>query len=152
MNSVFRLDATTSIWTEVSPLPVASMIWRPARLGRISMSSGGGRTRGDDKTAETYCYDTEVDKWTSLEPMPEPCYGHTSVVLGGLIYVLGGFVDVYRLEPVVSGSWSTIAPVPTQRFKCTPFVLARHINVAGGMVPGESGRCRTVTSVERYDK
>ena len=50
--------------------------------------------RGDgddgDPTTETYRYDSEADEWTTLEPMPEPRWGHALVVLGGLIYILGG--------------------------------------------------------------
>ena len=115
----------------------------------------GGKVGGSEATADTYRYDTEADEWATLEPMPEPRRGHASVVLGGLIYILGNSDDescsVLRYDPA-SGSWSRLPPVPSNRYDFTAFVLRGHLYAAGGELFGVNGNRVTTTSlVERYD-
>ena len=57
--------------------------------------------------------------WVSLPPMPRGRYGHTSIVLGDELYIVGGstgastpvtIVDKYNF---VTGVWSTVADCPS---------------------------------------
>ena len=85
--------------------------------------------------------------------MPEPRYDHASVMLGGLIYIIGGsdqhgngLSSVVRLDPA-SGVWDdTKASMSTTRSSLTAFVLDGHIYAAGG-----DGEFTALCSVERYD-
>jgi N-acetylneuraminic acid mutarotase len=44
----------------------------------------------DDNFQNSVCkYDTETDEWSTLAPMPHACRGHSTSVLGGLVYIVG---------------------------------------------------------------
>ena len=132
-NSVLKFDSN-GIRSEGAPMPDALYSRATCALGTHIYVFGW---LGDDHeaAATTYRYDTEVDEWATLEPMPEPRIGHASVVLGGLIYILEGrqhHIDlrsVVRSDPV-SGPWSRVANMSTVRA-----IIRRPLPWAGTSTP-----------------
>jgi hypothetical protein len=84
--------------------------------------------------------------------MPEAMESYGICAVGGLIHVLGGkssntiASSVHRFFDPVANSWSTLAPMLTDRFASAAFVLNGSIHVAGGHDGYHNN-----TSVERYN-
>jgi N-acetylneuraminic acid mutarotase len=80
-------------------------------------------------------------------------------VLGGCIYVLGGFgsgVDLDKVEEydLVADTWTTLAPMPTKRFSAVACVVDDCIIVTGGDHSVEEGGemvTKQLDVVEKYD-
>ncbi|XP_028817242.1 kelch-like protein 30 [Denticeps clupeoides] len=76
-----------------------------------------GGSRGSQSntwsTTETWKYITREGKWVTVAPMLRPRTNHTSAVLNGEIYVIGGttmdVVEVEHYDPYTNG-WALTAP------------------------------------------
>ena len=91
--------------------------------------------------------DSQVDisgktvKWEELAPLPVCCYGHTAVLLGGVVYVGGGYEgrstddnwDSYRLDVynLTTNQWSS-SPITTPYCWFALTVLDDKLVIAGG--------------------
>ena len=84
---------------------------------------------------------TKTVKWKELAPLPLGCAGHTAVLLGGNVYVGGGYertstddrqnsyrLDVYNLT---TNSWSP-SPITTPYCRFAMTVLDDKLVIAGG--------------------
>jgi hypothetical protein len=94
------------------------------------------------RQVSVFKYDTVIDEWSTLAPMPHAYVYHSANVLDRLIYIVGAGDDhraVLCLNPA-SGAWSTLAPTLSGKASGASFVLD---------VCMYAGECRG--SVERYD-
>jgi N-acetylneuraminic acid mutarotase len=109
--STLKYDSAQDTWSEVAPMPevrysaAACAIGNDVYVfGRSCQVLHGGFV--DTKSA--FMYNTEVDNWIILPPMPLTCSHHSVSILGGLVYIVsGGYV--LRFNPA-SGEWKTLAP------------------------------------------
>jgi hypothetical protein len=72
--SVLKFDRGAQAWIEVAPMPRALFNCGACVLGSNIFVLGGA----DDETSadSTFCYNTLVNVWTTLAPMPEARMGH----------------------------------------------------------------------------
>ncbi|MGH0124317.1 UNVERIFIED_CONTAM: hypothetical protein FKN15_032631 [Acipenser sinensis] len=78
----------------------------------VTGGSRGSRTN-TWSTTQTWKYDSQQGKWTTVAPMLRPRTNHTTAVLNGEIYAIGGttldFVEVEHYDPY-NDSWSLTGP------------------------------------------
>ncbi|KAK1168675.1 hypothetical protein AOXY_G9489 [Acipenser oxyrinchus oxyrinchus] len=78
----------------------------------VTGGSRGSRTN-TWSTTQTWKYDSQQGKWTTVAPMLRPRTNHTTAVLNGEIYAIGGttldFVEVEHYDPY-NDSWSLTSP------------------------------------------
>jgi hypothetical protein len=101
---------------------------------------------GEPFPAATLKYDTTVDTWTSVEPIPTaraPTYGNKNALaatVGDAIYVCGGNNDakltVEAYYPLTD-TWTTKQAMPSAHTSGAIGATATKIYVAGG-APGDS--------------
>lgn len=128
----------------------------PATLERNSAASAvldgkmyvvGGRKKGKHATNLRHLevYDTKLDKWHSLQPLPQAVAGHAAVALNGKIYVTGGeafgkggnwktgeaFSDVWAYDPVTD-QWSREVSMPGPRHGHGTVAIDGQLYVIGG--------------------
>jgi hypothetical protein len=95
----------------------------------------GGTDNLREDQASAFKYDTEANVWSVLAPMPAAEFGHSVIVIDGLIYIIGagnnsrGFL---RFEPV-TGAWSTLSSTLHRHLRGTSFVLGGYLYAAGGI-------------------
>jgi N-acetylneuraminic acid mutarotase len=105
-------------------------------------------------------YDPATDSWSELADLPTPRAGVAAVALDGMVYVIGGNLgpgwwgDVTGITEVydpATGTWSSVAPMPTGRDTLAATVLDGFIYAAGGIhVLGEHD-WESLNAVESYD-
>ncbi|MDP5273528.1 M56 family metallopeptidase [Chengkuizengella axinellae] len=103
-------------------------------------------------------YDPLTDSWTQLASMNQTRDNHTTVVIDGKIYVIGGFSydgeelrylsDVEMYDPEMD-TWTQLAGLNQARAYHETEVLDGKIYVLGGHGDGEDDR--VLSSVEVYD-
>lgn len=74
--------------------------------------------------------------WTNAAPMTTSRYGTATGVIGGKIYVAGGFDTAYLntlhvYDPAMN-TWTTLAPMPAVRYAAFAGVIGGKLYVAGG--------------------
>ena len=67
-----------------------------------------------------YVYDPQADAWTQLASMGTARRCHTSTVVGGKVYVFGGYCALERLSTAevynpVSDSWASVSSLTSVR-------------------------------------
>jgi hypothetical protein len=90
-----------------------------------------GGEGGGEEQASVFKYDTVVDEWSTLAPMPRACSDHSANVLGGLVYIVGAganYCGVLRFDPA-SGVWSTLADTLMRRLFCASFSACTWLEV-----------------------
>jgi hypothetical protein len=146
--SVLKFDSTEGTWSQVTPMPAAR--YADARYAHAACAIGSdiyafGGLGGDQYQASVFKFDTDVNEWHTLAPMPRDCSWHCASVLDGLVYVVGAGLNnrqVMCFDPA-SAVWSTSAPTLVSRKYGVSFVLGGCLYAAGG----DGG----YSSVERYD-
>jgi hypothetical protein len=113
----------------------------------------GGKFGLEGRQTSVFKYSTETDIWSTLEPMPLPCYSHSvSVLDGDQVCIVGAGHDgegVLRFD-MASGMWSALGATLISKHgglvlhRSATFVLGGCLYVAGGQ--GDSS-----SIVERYD-
>ena len=116
INEVY--DPATDTWEMKTSMPTRRMaISANVVDGKIYIIGGGEKTPNTNltPTAVNEVYDPEEDKWTTLEPIPNPVNYHTSAVVDNKIYIMGGAVNVNlnQIYDVETDTWSSGSPVPT---------------------------------------
>ncbi len=137
----------------------------PAKLAGISSAVANGKiyvTGGQPNylvpagaVASVYEYDPTGGSWTQKAPMLKPRFYHSSVMVGGKIYVMGGrsgdfpaplekTVEMY--DPVLD-EWTFVADMKTARGVFSAEVVGNKIYVMGGA----TGPTGSLQSMEVYD-
>jgi N-acetylneuraminic acid mutarotase len=116
INEVY--DPATDTWEMKTSMPTRRMAVSANVVdGKIYVIGGGEKTPNTNLTPTDVneVYDPETDKWTTLEPIPNPVNYHTSAVVDSKIYVMGGAVNVNlnQIYDPETDTWSSGAPLPT---------------------------------------
>ena len=155
--SVESFDPATNTWT-------ARQSMTGPRAGPAAAADGhfiyvvGGNVGGACPIANLDRYDTQLDAWGPLDPMPAgPRRNLSAVVVGRTLYAIGGefnqcfessgtplaVMEAYDLD---TGAWSTSAPMPTPRSGFGVAVVDGIIYAIGG--GNTSGNLDTVEAYE----
>jgi N-acetylneuraminic acid mutarotase len=141
-------------WRTVAPMPTARANAAVAVLGGTVYAVGGFT---NDQTLDTVeKFDVATGSWSSGTKLPAPRGAAGAAALGDLLYVAGGSVTVGPDDEITASvlvyspmkqSWTSVAPMPTARWRLRLVAAAGHLYAIGGQ--SESGT--TLSTVERYD-
>lgn len=128
--------------SEWETLPVGVALQSPAlvahggkvyRLGGLTAHNAQKEVEKLESVTDFECFDPKTNRWTKLPPLPEPRSSHDAVVVGDLLYVMGGWdlgkeqawhetayvADLSQASP----EWK---PLPKQPFKRRALAVAEH--------------------------
>jgi N-acetylneuraminic acid mutarotase len=156
--TVEMYDPTADKWTQKADMQTPREIAGTyVYNGKIYVT--GGLTGEPDNllvTSAAEVYDPMTDTWTEAPDLPTPRLGHSSTIVNGKVYVIGGSVqfpghglsnvDIY--DPT-TGVWTTGANLPDRRDAHVAGMVDGKIYVIGGF-RGFVGRVG-LSVVEAYD-
>jgi N-acetylneuraminic acid mutarotase len=104
----------------------------------------GGWEYNGAQHKESYRFSATAGTFTPIADMPTARSYGLAVVLGGLVYVIGGetahspltLTDGVETYNVAAGTWNTVAPLPTASEYFVAGVIAGRIYVVGGYSQG----------------
>jgi len=148
--AVEAYDPVTDTWTTKSEMPTArSGLSASVVDGKIYAIGGGAASSssflGMRSLSTVEEYDPATDTWTTKSEMPTGRYQHSTSVVDGRIYVIGGSpsypwspiraLDVY--EPATD-TWTREGNIPVPRYTSSSSVVDGKIYVFGGYSNGHS--------------
>ncbi len=156
VNTVYAYDAAQNSWTEQTPMPTKRGALATGVIdGKIY--AVGGASRQPFRLRNTNAnevYDPKSNAWKKLAPIPTPRDHLTVSVAHGLLFAIGGRVNVNYNENLTaneaydpkSNRWKARAPLPTARSGIT----SQYVNGKMYVFGGESGE-GTFDENEAYD-
>jgi hypothetical protein len=87
--------------TPLQGLPLVSFGDKVYRVGGLSARNASDEKEDLHSVAEAAAFDTKSKTWTELPPLPEPRSSHDAVVIGNMLYVVGG----WTLNGSSKGTW-----------------------------------------------
>jgi N-acetylneuraminic acid mutarotase len=155
-------DADRGVWQTAAPAPTKRTEVAAAMLGNRIYVVGGFEKPSLNNvinlsiTPSLEEYDPSTDQWTSKTPMPVGLHHVGIGVVGGRMYVVGGYkqsglsvwgpvATVYAYDPGTD-SWSERAPMPTARGALSVTVHDEKLYAIGGY----EGKANS-GAVESYD-
>merc|ERR1712086_1234478 len=139
------------------PMPTARCIHSCTAIGSQIFVVGG--MDSNNKTLDSVeVYDYCTGSWSTMPPMSTARHSHSCTstsctAIGSKIFVVGGYdrhgktLDSVEVYDYCTGSWSTMAPMPTARHSHSCTAIDSQIFVVGGY---DSNR-KVRDSVEVYD-
>lgn len=146
-------DPASGTWEQRAPMPRARGAFTAAVVdGRIHCIGG-------EEGPLHEAYDPATDSWETLPALPEHREHLASAVIGSRIYVVGGRVTqspynfggttensaALEVYDVATGTWSTLARMPTSRGGLGAAALGGRLYAFGGEFPS------VFPQVEEYD-
>ena len=127
-------------WTVHRPMPSGRQELAVVALGDRVVTIGGlGELGASVPTVEAYT--PASDAWESLMPLPAAVHHPAAAVVGGRLFVVGGYADsvppwraqrtVFEYDPA-RNSWTTRAPLNIPRGALAAAVLGGRIHAVGG--------------------
>jgi N-acetylneuraminic acid mutarotase len=140
--SVVEYDPATGKWTKKADMPTARGLLSTAVVNGKIYAIGGARfweAVPDVGLSTVEEYDPVADKWTEKADMPTARYVHTSSVVDGKIYVIGGatvfsFVSAVEEYDPATDTWTKKANMPTATMLHSASVLNGRIYIMGGQI------------------
>ena len=139
-------DSAKDTWTTKMSMPTARGDFAIA-VFQDKIHVIGGLTRSGQWTAEltdvNEVYDPATDSWTTKTSIPVPKAGLSANVVGGKIYLMGGFIQFANgtrqtskenlVYDPIDDSWSTKMPIPTATLDYATAVVDDKIYVISGV-------------------
>ncbi len=152
----FAWDPAADRWTEFAPLPRPVGSAAVVGVGGLLHVIGGavGDSFDTKRSVDWHlAYDPAADKWDSRTPLPT-ARDHTGTLLvGGLIHVIGGRVDSFHTNSNLhhaydpaTDKWAPKNPLPTARSGHGAVLYRGKVFVMGG-----EGTNRVFGQMEAYD-
>jgi N-acetylneuraminic acid mutarotase len=145
-------------WSTAAALPQGRDEVQAAAVGdKIYLVGGSWTETKDGKRIEHYTdgfmseYDPKTDRWRERTRAPEGLTHQGIAVLGGKIYLAGGFAGgrhtlpssgVYSYDPA-SDQWRTLAPLSAPRGSVSLAAVGGLIHAIGGRIMGEEDTLAT---------
>lgn len=142
VNTVYTYDAAKNKWTQQAPMPTERGALAVGVIDGKIYAVGGAlkkffRLRNSNVNE---VYDPKTNTWKQLAPIPTPRDHLTVSVANGLLYAIGGRVNVDYNQNLntneaynpISNQWKTLAPLPTARSGITSQFIKGKIYVFGG--------------------
>ena len=125
VKSVFEYDPANDKWAQKTDMPTARCFASASAvdgkiyvIGGVNKALGAG---GEQALSTVEEYDPATDLWTAKTDMPTVNGSHTSGVVNGKIYIIGGtnsaveaMKEVYKYDPQ-KDTWERAADFPTPR-------------------------------------
>ncbi|TDJ60599.1 MAG: galactose oxidase, partial [Nitrospina sp.] len=156
VNTVYAYDAAENKWRQQASMPTERGALAAGVLDGQIYAVGGALKKFFRlvNTNAHEVYDPKTDTWKALAPIPTPRDHLTVSVANGLLYAIGGRVNVnynnnlnaHEAYDPNTNQWQTLAPLPTARSGITSQYIKGRIFVFGG----ESGK-GTFNENEAYD-
>jgi N-acetylneuraminic acid mutarotase len=135
--SVQAYSTSADTWSPVEPMPV------PLRYHEVVAHDGllyvlGGEIMDDLYSADVLIYDPATDSWTAGTPMPTAVGHAASGVIGGKIYLAGGYngsayQTALQIYDPASDTWASGADLPEAWAQAADGVKHdRYLILAGG--------------------
>jgi len=119
---VEKYDFRARTWTRPAEISIArSRMPAVAFSGKLFVFGGIKEdSTGYQNLAIVETYDPESNAWTRLRDMPVGRHGHSAVVVGDNIFLMGGYTDAGETDLVseydpVTDTWKARSPMPTSR-------------------------------------
>lgn len=158
------LDLATGTWTSGPPMPTSRIGHSAAVFGSRIYVMGGAtpiQFSSSPALATVEIYDPATGAWTTGPSMPTPRFEFVGLATSQHIYAIGGwnnlaspnrqvFATVEALD-AATGSWSTVAPMPTARCVEVGASLAGRLHVFGGTTFVSGADASAVATHEVYD-
>lgn len=142
-------DANRDVWTELSPLPEARHHIAVSIIEDKLYGIGGfkGGFPNWEAQSTVFVYDFNTEEWTESTPLPQPRGEHSTAVIDGKIYVIGGrykrtpdsanYDDHFDTSSVlvfdpITKVWSSAPDAPTARNSHSAAVIDGKIYIVGG--------------------
>jgi hypothetical protein len=100
LDRAYRYTTSTGHWQRLRPLPSAARSMSAVALNGRSILLAGGYTASQDEakkhgpdygfTPASWIYDTELDTYAPIEPLPLPVAGMELVIHGNTVFGIGG--------------------------------------------------------------
>jgi len=158
--TVEEYDTATDKWTRKADMPTPRWGLSTSVVnGRIYAIGGCLRYPGIGMpTAAVEEYNLETDTWTKKTDMPTQRWGHSSSMINGKIYAIGGTPDDTKLFlPIVeeynpvTDTWTRKADMPTARLSLCTSTSGGRIYAFGGRTIVNKLGAVTITTVEEYN-
>jgi N-acetylneuraminic acid mutarotase len=153
-STVEEYDPATDTWTTKSPMPT-SRGFHSANVvdGKIYVIGGSEASApGTNHVRTVEVYDPGTDSWTQKDDMPRLVSAGFSSVVGGKIYVFGGYGGSPRVDEYdpATDTWTQKDDMPTARHAHATSVFDDKIYVIGGYEPRTAGY-PGMTTVDVFD-
>jgi DNA-binding CsgD family transcriptional regulator/N-acetylneuraminic acid mutarotase len=135
-DEVLSYDIDAQQWVRWGSKPTAVGDVQAAVIGN-KIYVPGGRLETGQVTGVLEAYDPQNNRWTTLEPLPQPRSGYALAAVEGKLYLFGGWdgstyrSEVWQYSPD-QDEWSERAPMPTARAYAGAATLVGQIYVVGG--------------------
>jgi N-acetylneuraminic acid mutarotase len=156
--SAASAQQSAGTWSTAASLPQGRDEVQAATVdGKIYLVGGSWTETRDGKRTEHYTegfmseYDPKADRWRERARAPEGLTHQGIAVLGGKIYLAGGFAGghhslpsagVYSYDPATD-QWRTLAPLSAPRGSVALAAVGGMIHAIGGRIMGEEGTLAT---------
>lgn len=148
VNTIWEYDPAKDQWRSLRSMPtprgaLAVGVYKGKLYAVGGMGAGDGKGK-DQNIGMNESYDPASDAWQSHAPLPTPRDHLAAVVVGDVLYAIGGRRNLsYSDNLAVSEAydfktekWISKAPMPTPRSGITGAVLKGRVHVFGGESPG----------------
>ena len=109
-NKVYRYNEESQKWEEfLTPMPTARLCLSAMTTAAALIACGGRIITGNKEAvpvATVEVYSSPTLQWYTADPLPQPCWGMTSVTIGSNVFLLGGAADK---QPITSPFHTDIA-------------------------------------------
>ncbi|XP_021366971.1 kelch-like protein 41 [Mizuhopecten yessoensis] len=154
LDTVYLYDQKTSSWVPRAHMLFPRCAFSAAAEGTKIYVTGGKPTLPKGETFDSLeVYDTEMNTWGLLEPMPLRLYHHTSTTHDGGLFVFGGqdvmdeMLECLFRYDMKSGHWAIVtSSLPKPRVEASSLVIGDKIYIIGG-----SHQHENALTVDIYD-
>ena len=132
--------AEASEWSYARAMSSRRSYIAAAQVGSEIYVAGGMVGETGRPLATFQRYDTRLDRWETLSPLPVPTRAAAAAAVGGVVYVIGGTTPVGNTTAVWAwdgSGWRAKAPIPEPRFNHAAVAVGDRIWVLGGFEGGE---------------
>jgi hypothetical protein len=121
-------------WIELPDMPGARHHLGSAALedGTIVVAGGASSALDWEPHDDVWALAPEGEEWTSLEPLPEPRWGHRMVRVDDQLILVGGHGGEDTLIHTFAEGWQRGAPIPDPRDHLGAVVVDGEVWVIGG--------------------
>jgi N-acetylneuraminic acid mutarotase len=128
-------------WTMLAPMLHSQNEAVTVVIGERIYVMGGFTTGTNGPIDRVQIYDVAKNAWSEGTPLPEPVHHHGAALVGGKIYLVGGFHEPFQTrEPIDStwvfdpatNHWDRRAPLPSRRGALVVGAIGNLVYAAGG--------------------
>ena len=142
-NKVYRYNEESQKWEEfLTPMPTARLCLSAMTTAAALIACGGRIITGNKEAVPTTTvevYSSQTSQWYTADPLPQPCWGMTSVTIGSNVFLLGGAADKQPIRSTLHANIATLIeravspiqhPTTTSVWKTLPLDTPQNLSSA----------------------